>query len=242
MIIYPAMDLRQGQCIRLYQGDYERETVYSLDPFHIANHFIEEGADWLHLIDLDGAKDSDKNQSELIFQLIKESGVKVQTGGGVRYKSQIKNLLEQGAARVIIGSMAVTHQQEVATWFTYFGSDKLVLALDVRLNENKQPMITINAWQTISPYSLYELIEYYKTVGLVHLLCTNITLDGTLNGPDDMLYETLLQKFPFLELQASGGIASLKDITKLREKKLSGAIIGRALYEKKFTMREVLAC
>jgi phosphoribosylformimino-5-aminoimidazole carboxamide ribotide isomerase len=127
-------------------------------------------------------------------------------------------------------------------WFKYFGPEKIVLALDVMWNENMQPMVATDAWQNSSKYSLYDLVDYYKAVGLKHLLCTNIALDGTLNGPDTALYRELIKRFPLLEIQASGGIHSLSDITQLRDDKLSGAIIGRALYENKFTLSEVLSC
>ena len=242
MIIYPAIDLRKGKCIRLYQGDYQRETIYSSDPFAQAKAFVADGASWLHIVDLDGAKDTEQRQIALISELIKTNKVNVQTGGGIRSKLQVENLLEQGATRVIVGSLAVRNKNEVAEWFKYFGAERLVLALDVIVNANKQPMVAINAWQNISEYSLYDLLDFYKTVGLTHLLCTNISLDGTLNGPDYPLYDSLLERFPFLTLQASGGIQSLSDITTLREKQIGGAIIGRALYEKKFTLREVLLC
>lgn len=242
MIIYPAIDLRKGKCVRLYQGDYQRETIYSADPFAMAKEFVAAGTPWLHIVDLDGAKNPAQNQSALITELIKVNNVYVQTGGGVRTKSQVKNLLDHGAKRVIIGSMAVTNRVEVAQWFTYFGTERLVLALDVIINVNNQPMVSVNAWQNISEYTLYDLIDFYNRVGLTHLLCTNITLDGTLNGPDYALYDLLLKKYPSLMLQASGGIQSLLDITQLSKKKLAGAIIGRALYEKKFTLPEVLSC
>jgi phosphoribosylformimino-5-aminoimidazole carboxamide ribotide isomerase len=242
MIIYPALDLRHGKCIRLYQGDYQRETVYSADPLSMVNNFVLHGAKWLHIVDLDGAKDPCQSQTELVSKLIKASGVQVQTGGGIRTKLQVENLLAQGAARVIVGSLAVKNPTEVAEWFNYFGPEKIVLALDVIFNKNNQPMVFVNAWQDISEYSLFDLINYYKEFGLKHLLCTNISLDGTLNGPDYALYETLVKQFPFLTLQASGGIQSLSDIKMLREQQLGGAIIGRALYENKFTLPEVLAC
>jgi phosphoribosylformimino-5-aminoimidazole carboxamide ribotide isomerase len=242
MIIYPAIDLRKGKCIRLFQGDYQRETVYSSDPFAMAKSFVSDGARWLHIVDLDGAKDPDQCQVSLVSELIKANDVNVQTGGGIRMQSQVENLLKQGAKRIIIGSMAVKNRETVAEWFKYFGADRLVLALDVIVNANRQPMVAVDAWQNISAYSLYDLIDYYKPFGSTHLLCTNISLDGTLNGPDHALYDALMDRFPFLTLQASGGIRSLTDIAALREKNLSGAIIGRALYEKKFTLREVLSC
>jgi phosphoribosylformimino-5-aminoimidazole carboxamide ribotide isomerase len=241
MVIYPAIDLRNNKCIRLYQGNYQRETIYNTDPFAVAKSFASEGANWLHIVDLDGARDTGQSQMPFIFELIKFAGIKVQVGGGIRTKQQIKDLLEQGAARVIIGSMAVKDRNEVTSWFKYFGAERLVLALDVIVN-SEQPMVATNAWQDTSEYSLYDLIDYYQAFGLTHLLCTNILLDGTLSGPDYALYDLLLKKYPFLILQASGGVQSISDIVNLRERQLGGAIIGRALYEKKFTLSEVLSC
>jgi phosphoribosylformimino-5-aminoimidazole carboxamide ribotide isomerase len=242
MIIYPAIDLRDGKCIRLYQGDYNHETIYSLDPFRMAKTFVDDGANWLHIIDLDGAKDPKKNQSALIASLIKKNNINVQTGGGIRTKAQIKSLLEQGAKRAIVGSMAVFDQKEVSAWFNYFGAERIVLAMDVRASTNNVPKVCVNAWQNISEYSLFDLIDYYQHLGLKHLLCTNVALDGTLNGPDYALYDLLLAKYPFLDLQASGGTEDLSAIKTLRQKKLSGVVIGRALYEKKMTLREALSC
>jgi len=242
MNIYPAIDIKNGQCVRLYQGDYQRETIYHGDPLVMAKKFMHEGAKWLHLVDLDGAKNPQNNQSALIKKIITTLDVNVQTGGGIRTQSHIKNLLEQGAKRVIIGSMAVTHSADVLSWFKYFGAERLVLALDIVINEYQCPIVTTHAWQKISTYSLYDLIDFYHPAGLQHLLCTNITLDGTLSGPDYTLYDSLLHIYPFLKLQASGGIQSLSDITMLNEKRLSGAVIGRALYEKRFTLQEVLSC
>lgn len=242
MLIYPAIDLRDGKCVRLYQGDYARTTIYNTDPISKAKTFAASGAGWLHVVDLDAAKNPEHSQLALVTELIKTSGLQIQTGGGVRTKEQVKKLLDLGTARVVIGSLAVTNPNEVTNWFRLFGPEKPVLSLDVIPNKNKQPIIAINAWQDITQYSLFELIKYYQIAGLCHVLCTNITLDGTLNGPDYSLYEDLLARFPFLNLQASGGIQSLSDITLLRKKGLNGAIIGRALYENKFTLSEVLAC
>lgn len=242
MIIYPAIDIHQGQCVRLYQGDYNQKTIYSNDPFLMAKKLVSDGAHWLHLIDLDGAKNPKKNQMELIMDLINKNHVQIQTGGGIRTKSHIKKLIKQGAARVIIGSLAVTHKNEVTQWFNYFGPERLVLALDIIFKDPANPMIAINGWQKISELTLYDVLDYYKSLGLIHVLCTNIALDGTLYGPDVALYKELLEKYPSLKLQASGGIQSLSDVTTLREMQVSGAIIGRALYEKKFTLQEALAC
>ncbi len=138
--------------------------------------------------------------------------------------------------------MAVNNPKEVTRWLKLFGSEKLVLSLDIIYDENKQPMLTTDAWQNITKHGLFELVEYYQSASLQHILCTNVMLDGTLSGPDYLLYEELLKRFPHLNLQASGGIQSLSDIKLLQKKGLGGAIIGRALYENKFTLPEVLVC
>ncbi len=241
MIIYPAIDLYAGQCVRLYQGDYQKITVYHADPLALAKDFIAQGAEWLHVVDLDGAKNPTNNQLNLITNLIQHTNINIQVGGGIRSKQQIKNLLDCGANRVIIGSMAVKNSREVKQWLNYFGAEHLVLALDVIIKQN-QIFLATHAWQEISSITLFDLLEYYKSCNLKHILCTNIELDGTLQGPDYSLYENILKKFPELNCQASGGIQSLNDIKKLRENKLSGVIIGRALYEKKLILSEVLSC
>lgn len=242
MILYPAIDLRKGQCVRLYQGDYARETVYSQDPLSIARKYGSEGASWLHLVDLDGAENPSQSQTPLILDFIQSSPLKIQIGGGIRTKVQVQTLLDQGVARVIIGSKAVNQPNEILNWFKIFGPEKIVLAFDVLVNEKQETRVAIQGWQKASSFLLDELIEMYLKVGLKHLLCTNIALDGTLKGPDFGLYEGLLQKYPTLELQASGGIQSLSDIQELREKGLAGAIIGRALYENRFSLEEALSC
>ena len=242
MIIYPAIDLRDGKCVRLYQGDYQKETVYALDPFAQVEAFAAQGAQWIHLIDLDGAKNPEKNQATLILQLLKQENVSIQIGGGVRNAEQIEKYLESGAARVVIGSLAVHSPDTVLAWFKRFGSARLVLALDVIYDHDNQPWIATNAWQTTSKQTLESLISTYQEVNLQHVLCTDTTRDGTLQGPSFAIYETLLNQFPALQIQASGGVHALTDLVLLREKGLSGAIIGRALYEKQFTLQEALSC
>lgn len=242
MIIYPAIDLRAGQCVRLYQGDYARETIYAADPFSAVKTLVAEGAEWLHLVDLDGAKDPQHNQARLIAEIIQVSGVKVQTGGGIRTREQVKKLLAQGVARVVIGSLAAKNPKEVAEWLSIFGAEQIVLAFDVMYDNALQPMVMVDAWQTVSQVSLFGLLDHYQAAGLQHILCTSVMQDGTLNGPDYALYATLQTRFPLLKIQASGGVSSIEDIQLLREKNLAGTIIGRALYEKKFTLQQVLAC
>lgn len=242
MIIYPAIDISKSKCVRLYQGDYTRETIYHTDPIEKAKQFHKEGATWVHIVDLDAAENPESNQLSIISEIIKNVDIKVQTGGGIRSKEQIKNLLNMGAERVIIGSMTVTNPNEVAKWLTYFGPDRIVLAMDVIHDSNNHVMITSNAWKRTSKYSLFDMIVHYESYGLTNILCTNISLDGTLKGPDFKLYTQFIKRYPYLCLQASGGICSLDDIKTLCELGLSGAIVGRALYENKFTLPEVLRC
>jgi phosphoribosylformimino-5-aminoimidazole carboxamide ribotide isomerase len=242
VIIYPAIDLRNGYCIRLYQGDYARETVYSKDPVAVAETFARQGATWLHVVDLDGAKKPAGDPPPILSELLKCSKLNIQTGGGIRSKQQISTLLEQGAKRVIIGSLAVQEPQTVLEWLHYFGHERLVLALDIKYNAAQQAMLATHAWQRISHYTFVDLIRYYQSAELKHVLCTNIDLDGTLQGPDIALYDSILREFPLLKLQASGGIRSLADIQSLQRIGVAGAIIGRALYENKFHLSEAIAC
>lgn len=242
MLIYPAIDLRQGQCVRLYQGDYAQQTVYDTDPFTVATDYANAGARWLHVVDLDAARDPKQNQIDLILKLAQLNKLQLQVGGGIREQNQIETLLKQGVARVVIGSLAVKNAIAVRDWLRQFGNEHITLALDVMFDENQQPKVATDAWQTITEVDLFDLMQFYIEAGLRHVLCTNIALDGTLKGPDFVLYDMLQKKYPQLDIQASGGIQSLADVRQLRANGLAGAIIGRALYEKRFTLSEVLAC
>jgi phosphoribosylformimino-5-aminoimidazole carboxamide ribotide isomerase len=241
MIIYPAIDLKDKKCVRLYQGDFANETIYDADPIALTQQYSQSGASWMHVIDLDGANNPTQKQSALVSGIIKQ-GVNVQTGGGIRTKQHVKDLLDEGAARIIIGSLAVTNASEVSAWLNYFGNERIILALDIIFNQRKQPIVSINGWKDSSDYNLYDLISYYTSSGLKHILCTNIELDGTLKGPDFALYALLLERFKDLHIQASGGIQALSDLKRLQKMGLAGAIIGRALYENKFTLSEALSC
>lgn len=242
MIIYPAIDLRNGQCVRLYQGDYAQQTIYDADPFARITQFVDDGAAWLHIVDLDGAKNPEQSQRALIAQLIENSTASVQIGGGIRSQQHIMQLLDHGAARVIIGSLAITAPKQVCEWLNYFGCDRIVLAFDITHNAVKQPVIATHAWQTVSQSSLFEVIDCYQSAGLKHVICTDITRDGTLTGPNHDLYRKILDKFPNLQLQASGGVHTLSDIQLLKQACIPGVIVGRALYEHKFSLGEALTC
>lgn len=240
MIIYPAIDLRRGHCVRLSQGRFDAETVYGDDPLAVSLDFAAQGAKWLHVVDLDGALDASKRQLEVISSIIRESGLRVQCGGGIRGKSDVYGLLAAGAERVVIGSLCVKQPDLVREWIEEFGIDRIVPALDVRVGEDGVARVSIAGWQQDSNNELEEMILNVLPAPEGHLLCTDIARDGMLKGPNVALYSILRQKFPALQVQASGGVSSLEDLAWLKAIGTSGAIVGRALYERKFTLKEAL--
>ena len=240
-LIIPALDLIDGQIVRLHQGNYDKQTNYQFDPISKFQEYINDGAEYLHLVDLTGAKDPNKRQIHLIEKIIKETNAKVQVGGGIRNEEEIKALFDIGASRVVIGSMAVKERQMVKDWFNRYGADKFVLALDVNIVDNKN-YIAISGWQENSGVLLEELIDEYLKVGLKHILCTDISKDGTLSGSNVALYHTLIKKYPNLHIQSSGGIGNLDDIKAIKQTGVFGIIVGRALLEGKVHLKEAIKC
>jgi len=242
MLLYPAIDLRGGRVVRLTEGRFDQETTYGTDPLAVARDYAAAGATWLHVVDLDGAKDPTRRQPALSDQRAPHSGLRVLAGGGIRAEAQVEALLAAGAARVIIGSLAVREPARVRGWLARFGAQHVVLAPDVRLEADGTPRIAAAGWQETTGVALDDFLADHLAAGLVHVLCTDISRDGKLTGPNSALYARLVQQFPSLQLQASGGVSSLADLRALRAAHAAGAIIGRALYEKKFTLAEALAC
>jgi len=240
MYIYPAIDLKAGECVRLYQGSFDQITSYDKDPLAVAQHFCQQGAKFLHIVDLDGAKDGQPAHAEVIFKIVQQTDLHVQMGGGIRHKEQIAELLDKGVSRVILGSIAMSQPQEVKKWLQEFGAEKIVLALDVRVNEQGEPHLASHGWQADTAISLWELLEEYNHSALKHVLCTDIACDGTLQGPNVALYQMCQTRYPHLHFQASGGIGNLEDLKKLSRVPVAGVIIGKALYEKRFTLAEAL--
>ena len=242
MIIYPAIDLRGGRVVRLTEGKFDQEKSYGDDPLAVARGFKAAGSTWLHVVDLDGTKDPAKRQTPLVEKLARESGLRVQTGGGIRDESQVASLLAAGAERVIVGSLAVRQPDLVRGWLQSFGPEKIILSPDVRLDAAGIPRIAAAGWQETTAVALDDFLTGYLSAGLIHILCTDISRDGKLTGPNAALYAQLVKKFPSLQIQASGGVSSLDDLRVLKTTGSAGAIVGRALYENKFTLQEALAC
>ncbi len=236
MIVYPAIDVMDGKCVRLYKGDFGKQTTYSNSPEEVAIKFRSQGAEWLHLIDLDGARSPDNRQLNIIEKIVQKSEMQVQTGGGIRSVEEVANLLSIGVSRVIIGSMATKEPELVKGMFTKFGPEKICLAADVQTRDDEY-FVAVSGWQELSTIPLRSFINDYLQVGLKHVLCTDISRDGTLQGCNVGLCNSIQDEFPGIALQASGGVGSLYD---LRELKTSGVIVGKALYEGNFTLAEAL--
>lgn len=241
-MIIPAIDLIDGCVVRLHQGDYGARRDYGEDPLARLQRYQASGAQLLHIVDLTGAKDPKARQIPLLRELLGSLSIPVQTGGGIRSADDVRSLLDAGAARVVVGSAAVKRTDEVAGWMKIFGADKLVLALDVRINKAGNAEVAVSGWQENSGVLMDDLIRAFEPSGLRYVLTTDISKDGTLAGPNTALYAKLAQTFPNIDFQASGGIGSLDDIRAVSHTGAAGVIVGRALLEGKFTLEEAIEC
>ena len=240
MQLYPAIDLLDGQIVRLTHGDFDAVTAYGDDPVKVAKAWRDEGADWLHVVDLSGARDGARRQTDTIAQLC-GLGLKVQTGGGVRSADDVARLLDAGVSRVIVGSTAVIAPDRFSDWLDRIGGERLIAALDVRMNGDVAVPV-VKGWTQASTTTLDALMAKYLDTPLKHVLTTDVGRDGALKGPSTALYARLAKDWPDIAWQASGGVSALADLTALRSSGAEGAIVGRALYENRFTVREAIAC
>ncbi|KAB7770942.1 1-(5-phosphoribosyl)-5-[(5-phosphoribosylamino)methylideneamino]imidazole-4-carboxamide isomerase [Xanthomonas sontii] len=241
-VVYPALDIRDGRVVRLAQGDYARETHYGDDPLRRAQAFAEAGAQWMHLVDLDAARAGGYTLAPLLQRIRNETGLQVQTGGGVRSRADVQRLLDAGASRVVIGSLAVRDRESVLEWLAEFGPERITVALDSRQDAHGVWRLPVHGWTEISSLSLDALAGEYAAAGLIHLLCTDIARDGMLSGPNLALYAHLRQLAPTLAVQASGGIRNAADVRGAREAGCAGAVLGKALLEGRLRLDEALAC
>lgn len=241
-MIIPAIDLINGQVVRLYQGDYDKKTEYQQHPIDVVHHYADQGAQCLHIVDLTGAKEPAKRQLDLIKQMVDTQRMEFQAGGGIRSEQEVAQLLDIGVSRVVIGSLAVKQPELVGRWIEQYGGERIVLALDVNINAQGKKMIATHGWQEDSGVELEGLLNQLLENGAKHVLCTDISRDGTLQGSNVDLYKEVSATFPFVKWQASGGIGGLNDIKALKPTGVAGVILGRALLEGKFELSEALAC
>ena len=234
MILIPSIDLRNGRCVRLLKGNFDAETRYDLEPHELLQRYRALGARWLHVVDLDGAKDGRLANRSVIIRLASQKALHVQVGGGVRSKAVVDDLLRNGIDRVIVGSAAVEKPAEVQAWLKQYGAEKVGLAFDIR-HVDGVPRVLTRGWTKESKLSLWEAIDSYLSSdgghGLKHVLCTDAELDGAMMGPAVALYREFTKRYPQLQLQASGGVRSAADLQALADVGSAAAISGKALLE-----------
>ena len=238
MKLIPAIDLLDGRCVRLLHGDLTQVTHYPLAPAELARSYADAGAGWLHVVDLAASRDGVDADTSALFKLLGEAPQSVQTGGGVRDGKDISKRLDAGAARVVVGSLSVTDSRGFIAWLEHFGAGKLVAALDILFDDNGVPWPRIHGWTSRGDRNLWQLLDELSTGGLRHLLCTDISRDGALNGPNLDLYAEITGRYPQLQLQASGGVSSLQDLERLKPTGATDLITGKALLDKRFTVAE----
>lgn len=239
MKIIPSIDLINGQCVRLQQGQFDKVTQYTADPIQLALTYQQQGARDCHIVDLDAARDVTLAQFSLIEKIAKHSELDLQVGGGIRKKQQLTDYFNAGIKKMVIGSKAVTDPETVLDWLQQFGAEKIVLALDIQYQQS-QPIVKTHAWQNNSNQSLWQVLDNYPQIQQV--LCTDIACDGLLQGPNFSLYQQAIQRYPTIAWQASGGIRHQQDCQQLQQAGLAAAIIGKALYAKTINLSEVLSC
>lgn len=231
----PAIDLREGKVVRLFQGDYAQQTTFAFEPEALAARYADEGATWLHVVDLDGARTGRFENLATIAGITSAGRLRVQAGGGIRDEEGVRRLLEAGVQRIVIGSMAVRDPDTVAAWIGRYGAERIVLALDTRFRAGLWTLPSAG-WTADESRTLDDLLPWYETAGARHVLCTDIDRDGTMSGPNVALYRHIAAVAPRLHVQASGGVRSLDDIAALALQGAAGVILGRALLQGEFTL------
>ncbi|MFU8895702.1 MAG: 1-(5-phosphoribosyl)-5-[(5-phosphoribosylamino)methylideneamino]imidazole-4-carboxamide isomerase [Gammaproteobacteria bacterium] len=235
----PAIDLKDGRCVRLYQGRFDQVSHYEADPEGLASRYLSLGVDWVHVVDLDGARDGAGGNRDVIGRMAGLARGRVQVGGGIRSRADVDALLATGVGRVVIGSAAAECPDEVLDWFRELGAERLVLAFDVRIDEQGTPWCKTRGWTEDAGLSLWDAIETYQAAGLRHVLCTDVARDGAMTGPNLALYRECATRYPDVALQASGGVRDLADVEALGSTGAASAIIGKALLDNRITDEEI---
>lgn len=233
MRIIPAIDLINGKCVRLTKGDYSTEKIYREDPLDAAKEFEDAGIKYLHLVDLDGAKSSRIINYKTLYKIASQTSLKIDFGGGLKSDEDLKIAFENGASQITGGSIAVKNPKLFQSWLTTYGSDKIILGADC-----KNRMIATQGWMVSSSLDVVDFIESYEKKGISYVVCTDISKDGMLEGTSNNLYKEILQKTS-VKLIASGGVSSINDLHRLKEIGCEGAIVGKAIYEKKITINDL---
>lgn len=234
MIVIPAIDILDNKIVRLSKGDFNKVEFYPNSPLEQAKLYESNGFEWLHLVDLNGSRTGTISVSEIILEIKSESNLKIEFGGGIRSYDNVATLLALGIDKVIIGSLSIQNKNEFEKIISDFGADKIIVAADV-----KDEMIAVKGWTENTSVSIYEHIEYCKSKGLDTFLCTDISTDGMLKGTNLKLYGKLMEKYPDMNLIASGGVKDINDVNALAGLNVYGVVIGKAIYENKIELQEL---
>lgn len=234
MQIIPAIDLIEGKCVRLTEGDYAQKKIYNEDPLEVAKQFEGAGLMRLHLVDLDGAKAGEVVNWKVLEKIANKTSLKIDFGGGIKTEATLKTVMDTGATYATIGSLAVKERVVFEEWIARFGPTIFMLGADVYAEK-----IAVGGWLEKTTIDVYDFIGSYMKKGVTQLFCTDIQKDGKLEGPSIELYQKIIQQFPTLQLIASGGVSQLKDLEDLRRIGCSAAIVGKAIYENKISLDEL---
>lgn len=234
MEIIPAIDLINGQCVRLTEGDFSQQTTYDSDPLAVAQRFEQHGVKRLHLVDLDGARAKQPVNLPVLERIARHTGLEIDFGGGLQSEQAVRQAFGAGARQITAGSIAVREPETVAGWLRAFGADRIIVGADFRDN-----FISINAWAEQSERTLREFVADYLTAGASTFICTDVSKDGKLQGPALATYQQLREQLPTAQLVASGGVTTLADVEALAAIGMHGAIIGKAIYEGTITLAEL---
>jgi phosphoribosylformimino-5-aminoimidazole carboxamide ribotide isomerase len=236
MQIIPAIDIIDGKCVRLTEGDYSQKKIYNEHPLEVAKQFEDAGLSRLHLVDLDGAKAGAVKNWKVLETIAGKTSLVIDFGGGIKTEKDVKIVFDSGASLATVGSIAVKNEQEFVKWLLLFGADKFLLGADV-----KEEKIAVSGWLEKTDIWVYDFMEKYIQHGVKQIFCTDVSKDGKLEGPAIDLYKNIINKFPDLHFIASGGVSSMKDVEALQEAGCKAVIIGKAIYENRISLQELKA-
>ncbi|MEI8073469.1 MAG: 1-(5-phosphoribosyl)-5-[(5-phosphoribosylamino)methylideneamino]imidazole-4-carboxamide isomerase [Bacteroidota bacterium] len=234
MQIIPAIDIIDGKCVRLTQGDYSQKIIYNENPLEVAKEFEGAGLQRLHLVDLDGAREGTVKNWAVLQQIAANTSLSIDFGGGIKQDKDLKIVFESGAAYATVGSLAVKQPEIFQSWLTDYGADKFLLGADV-----KSEKIAVAGWLETTDIDIYDFLTDYVAKGIQQVFCTDVSKDGKLEGPSIDLYKKIIEKFPSLWFIASGGVSCMDDLYALKEIGCSGAIVGKAIYEGRIQLNEL---
>ncbi len=240
MQVIPAIDIKDGRCVRLFKGRFDEVTEYPVQPAELAIRYSDLGARWIHCVDLDGARTGRSGNMNLVIETASAVNCGLQAGGGVRDEATIARFLDVGVDRVVVGSVAVEHPNETIRWLRAMGGERIVLALDVRVDgTHGNPMLVARGWTADSDTSLWEALDRFTGAGLRHVLCTDVGRDGAMTGPAVDLYSECVGRYPGIAFQASGGVRDAGDLEALAETGVNAAIVGKALLDGRISDEEL---